>query len=583
MDVTGTRDLRRSPDMVNCVLDDEGTPEMRTGYEKTFADSLGAGAILGLHEYVKSDGTKEVLIHHGTKLYRGMSTPTLLYTGVSATHVSVSFPVGTKLGILDGTNFVVYDGTTVVTAASIAYIPTVYMSGDRIEDFNLIQPKWIEFLSTVNATLIYTVSEPVTALVSVKLGGVALTVTTDYSFVTATGVLTLVANPGAGDNNLEIQLSKTRAADPIRITKCTTAHVYGGPSDFRVFVSGNPDYPQIDWWSGLPLNGAYDITYWPDTQYDRVGGDNDPIVGYEMQYDKLEVVKRNSLFQRTWELVTDAFGRTVMRHPATPLNAAGGCIAAGTIALLRNNPVFLSDHGMLTVVGTTVKDERNVEPFSPLTGIVGVAGALGIDFGNKYYLALSNGVVWVCDYNRSIQDEATNKYGPVWYKWTGVFVGCWYASYDTLYFGSDTLGMVYNFKDKVHLLPYNDDGEAITPCHWDSIFSTFDRDDMTKLVQKVTITQKPESHTTIVVGYSTEEGDFDDEHEEPLDFLDFAAIDFDRFSFLGVQTPQAFTVRIDNARNVQRFQIRLSSSDVVDDFMGFSSIDLIYQYLSGVR
>jgi hypothetical protein len=86
-----------------------------------------------------------------------------------------------------------------------------------------------------------------------------------------------------------------------------------------------------------------------------------------------------------------------------------------------------------------------------------------------------------------------------------------------------------------------------------------------------------------VVGYSTEEGDFDDEHEEPLDFMDYDAVDYDRWSYLGVQAEQAFTVRIDNARNVQRFQIRLSSSGVVDDFMGFSSIDLIYQYLSGVR
>jgi hypothetical protein len=584
MDVTGTRDLRRSPDMLNCVLDDEGTPEMRLGFEKTFADSLGTGKILGIHEYLKSDGTKEVLIHHGTKLYRGLAVPSLLYTGVSDSHASVSFPLGTKLGIMDGTNFVIYNGTTVVTAASAAYIPTVYMSGDRIEDFNLIQPKWIEFHSTVNSTLIYNLSETnIDSLVYVKLNGATLTVTTDYTVVTATGVLTLIANPGNGDNNLEVQISKDRTGYADRIKKCTIAHTYGGPSDFKVFVSGNPDYPHMDWWSGLPLNGAYDPTYWPDTNYDRVGGDNDPIVGYEVQYDKLEVIKRNSVYHRTWELGVDAFGRTVMRHPATPLNSSGGCIAAGTIALLRNNPVFLSDNGMLTIEGTTTRDERNVQPFSPLTGIVGDEDALGIDFDGKYYLALPGGIVWVCDYNRGIKDEATGRTGPVWYKWTGVNVGCWYASSDTLYFGSNTVGGVYNFKAEDHVLPYNDDGVPISPCYWNSIFSTFDRDDMTKLVQKATITQKPASHSTIVVGYSTEEGDFDDEHEEPLDFMDYDAVDYDRWSYLGVQAEQAFTVRIDNARNVQRFQIRLSSSGVVDDFMGFSSIDLIYQYLSGVR
>ena len=594
MDQTGTRDIRRSSSMLNCVLNDEGTPEMRCGYEKAFPTDLGAGKILGIHKFLKSDGTYEYLVHHGTKLYKCVTLgvdPTLLYTGLSSTRHSTSFQLATKLSIIDGTNFVVYNGTTVVTAESIAYTPIRYMGrtpsggGTVIEDFNLLQPKWTEYISTVAGTTVHQLSEgSLDSIASVKLAGVTLTNPTNYTVVLATGVLTLVTNPGTGTNNLEVTPSKTRSGYADHIKKCTTAHVYGGPSDSKVFVTGNPDYPHMDWWTGLPMSGAYDPTYWPDTNYDRIGGDNDPVIGYEVLFDKMVVFKQNSIYQRGYELTTDAYGRTVMRFPATILNAGEGCIEANSIVLVENRPFFLSDTGVYAVEGGTVRDQNNVRKMSTLVDIVpNISFGHAVDHGDKYYLALDGDIVWVCDYHRAVKDEATGEAVPVWYKWDDMPVSYWLSCDLGLLFGSALSGMVYRMKEKDDVLPYNDDGAAISPCYWNGIFTTFDRDDMTKLIQMLTITQKPASHATLVVNYSTEEGDFDAEETQALDFMDYNTVDYSRWSYISTQYEQAFTVRVDNARGIQRFQVRLSSTGEVNDYMGFSSIDIIYQYLSGVR
>ena len=583
MDVTGTRDVRRSPDMLNCILDDEGTPEMRTGYAKLFETSLGAGPVLGIHRF----GTVR-LIHHGTKLYTYETPgdqPVEAYSGMAASK-SISFTLGSKLCILDGTNFIVFNGTTFVTAESAAYIPTFLIStpptggGTRLEDLNLLQPRFKQKFSTVNSTLTYQIhGAPLDALEQVWLNGAELTLTTNYTINLSTGVLTLVANPGAGTNNLEVQVRKDAYASPTRITKCTVAEVYGGPNNTRIFVSGNPDYPHIDWWTGLPLSGAYDPTYWPDTNYDRIGGDIDPIVGYAVQYDKMVVFKRNSVYLRSWELATDEYNRTVMRFPSVPLSMERGAYSARSIQILNNNPFFLSDEGVYEVMGTNVRDERNVFPTSVLTGLKASGAGDSIDYNGKYYLALDNGRVWVCDYNRYVKDESTGRYQPVWYPWSNLSVNCWAEDGDLL-FGSE--GMVYRMMKKSEPLPYNDDGTAID-AYFTSIFTTFDRDDMTKLVQSLIVSMKPWSRAELRVEYATEEGTSGVVHTERSDLIDFWSFDFSNFSFMTSRIGRAFKVRIDDARNIQRFQVKLSSSGVVNEFFGFSALDITYQTLSEVR
>jgi hypothetical protein len=330
------------------------------------------------------------------------------------------------------------------------------------------------------------------------------------------------------------------------------------------------------------MSGAYDPTYWPDTNYDRIGGDNDPVIGYAVQQDRMIVFKRRSIYLRSWELTTDEYSRTVMRYTSVPINTARGAYSADSIQLLENNPIFLSDEGAFGVYGTTIRDERNVEKMSNLINLVASGPVASIDYKGRYYLAIPGDKVWVCDYGRKVQDEATNKYVSVWYPWRNLPVNVWAEYGGDLYFGSNADGTLYRMKTKVDPLPYNDEGAPIL-AHFMSIFTTFDRDDQTKLVQSLIISMKPWSHSKLQIEYATEEGTSGVVHTEVMDLLSFGDINFNNFTFNSSRSERGFKVRIDDARNIQRFQVKLSSSGIVNEFFGFSSIDITYQTLSEVR
>lgn len=58
LSVTPTQiDDHQSPDMLNVHSDERGALNKRTGFERVFPTSLGNGAINGLYEYRKTDGT----------------------------------------------------------------------------------------------------------------------------------------------------------------------------------------------------------------------------------------------------------------------------------------------------------------------------------------------------------------------------------------------------------------------------------------------------------------------------------------------------------------------------------------------
>ena len=58
LSVTPTQiDQHQSADMLNFTIDERGSLNKRTGYERVFSTSLGTGPINGMFEYRKTDGT----------------------------------------------------------------------------------------------------------------------------------------------------------------------------------------------------------------------------------------------------------------------------------------------------------------------------------------------------------------------------------------------------------------------------------------------------------------------------------------------------------------------------------------------
>ena len=124
-------------------------------------------------------------------------------------------------------------------------------------------------------------------LVMAKVDNVVLAEGTDFTVDRATGIVTFTVAPSVGTNNVQIIAHKTFVGFPDRIKKCTFNTLFGGNNDTRVFVSGNPDYPNQIWRSGL-----FDPTYFPENGYYKVGSDRERVMGFAKQYDYLSL-KRN--------------------------------------------------------------------------------------------------------------------------------------------------------------------------------------------------------------------------------------------------------------------------------------------------
>ncbi len=76
--VTPTQiDQSQSPDMLNMNIDERGSLNKRTGYERVFFKSLGEGPITGMYPFVKPDGSETLLFVHNGKLYKSDGIPRL--------------------------------------------------------------------------------------------------------------------------------------------------------------------------------------------------------------------------------------------------------------------------------------------------------------------------------------------------------------------------------------------------------------------------------------------------------------------------------------------------------------------------
>lgn len=111
-------------------------------------------------------------------------------------------------------------------------------------------------------------------------------------------------SPIEGSNNIEVKFPCYVPKNADRINKCQFGILFGNNNaKNRLFLSGNPDYPNCDWHSGqvdstyledeTMLNGNFG--YFEDTSYCYYGETDNAIVGYDIvSNDKLMVLKSKS-------------------------------------------------------------------------------------------------------------------------------------------------------------------------------------------------------------------------------------------------------------------------------------------------
>jgi hypothetical protein len=581
IDVSGTStqiDDHQSPDMLNMNIDERGSLNKRTGYERVYPTSLGTGKINGIYEYKKADGTSDFLIAHTTKLYKqsGNIQPVQIYSGLANANIHF-FTMNYKCYILDGTNFLVYDGTTVTSPTP--YVPTIQMSkspvggGTAFEDFNLIGNKFKDSFSADGSATTFQLSltgldnTPVTAVIN----NVTYTEGSGLTVDRTNGRVTFSSAPTTGTNNVIITAGKTVAGLADKIKKCTFSVAFGGSNDTRMFISGNPNMPEYAWRSGL-----YDPTYWPENGFYKYP---EKVRGFSKQYDYLVVHREGGIHQITYS-VNDA---GTVSFPSKPINDEVGTVATQSIQIIENNPVSLSKDGVYMVTASNVRDERNVTHISltvdrKLLLESSLDQAVSIDYDKKYWLAL-NGNVYVLDY---AQKTDITPYGK-WYIYDNIPSSCFLEKEGFLYFGSSSDGLVYRFfKETNDAISYNDDGAAIN-AYWKSKPLTFGAEERYKLIDCMYIGLKPSGATSVDVSYETDKRKRDITTDNQLKFnlFDFSNFDFANLTFHYSPFPQEFKLKI-KEKKITHYQLTITNNKT-NESLTVLSLVIKYTFLNFIK
>ena len=370
----------------------------------------------------------------------------------------------------------------------------------------------------------YTLADPKTYVVDLVLG------TVDFA---------VPPKDSNGIDSVIIQISKAIEGYADRVNKCTICTFYGYNNDNRIFISGNPDFKNWDWQSGLE-----DPTYFPDRGYTQIGSDTSAIMGYLKQYNSLTIIKADNnqdaeVYLRTAEIMDD--GSIIF--PVKQGIKGVGAVSKHAIANLMDDPLFLAKEGVFAIASTAVQQERTVQNRSYFVNTVlttepNLSEAVAAVW-NGYYVLAVNGKAYVADSRKMTAQTDSGNISYEWYYWTNIpaRVMCEYDG--VLYFGTED-GRVCAFKSDIATVrKYSDDGEPIL-ARWSTKM-----DDYGSIVRRKTLTKKgcgvmikPYVRSSVTVYAAT-----DRMHEarirySTMDILDFSDIDFSRFTFNTLDTPQ---------------------------------------------
>jgi len=452
------------------------------------------------------------LIHVDNEIYKAESNGayTLISNKMNA-HRSRSWQFENKLYIVDGQTYWVYDADTDTFAniinSSYAYVPLMYIScqpeggGTKYEDKNLLCDGFEQRFTVdedheadVAFQLIYTTltGETVTAKVMKDDSGEMLDLVEDVDFTVnrSTGVVTFNDPPGKsplpGEDN--VYITAYHAADvPMSmsscISKCTIGALFGinGATD-RLFLSGNPDYPNIDWHSD-----QYNPGYFPDVSYSKLGSDTSAIMGYTLVNNYLAAHKdenetEHNIIVREGDLV--AVGETsidgVTTYDEKPafkiINTlqGPGAIAPDTFGYLQTEPLFLTRSGIFAITAQDITGEKYSQNRSfyvngALTKETGLSDSFALTYKDMFFLFV-NSRVYVLDGLQALPTERGEPYATrqyVCFYLTDIPATIAWVQNEALYFGT-TNGKVCKFyTDEKALTSYNDNGNAIQ-AWWES-------------------------------------------------------------------------------------------------------------------
>lgn len=427
--------LTRSPDSLNVWKDYKETESIRTRPEIELQVDFPA-PVYGIFFY---NGTQ--LVHSGKNLYTVTSggRKNIVFSAMEET-ASSGFVFENIFYIKDGKNYLKYDGTA--ASEVVGYIPTTSIArspaggGTVYEDVNMLSEyRYNSFLADGKSFDFYLDVTGIDEdfLPEVTVNGEAVgteNFTVDYK----NGCVKMTYAPTApltdGQDNVKVKFKKTITKYRESILGCTMLQVF----DNRVFVSGNPDYPNVVWHCSLNDPG-----YFSDLDYYREGMDSANIRGLVAGNNALWVFREPSsanttVFYHTPSL-DDEYGKV---YPSSHSSVTTGCV--GKAINFNDDIVFFSERGMEGISGD-VTTEQVLSHRSSLVDRKMIAEAGYRDMvlaeWEGYLLVFIGSKVYLADSRTAFQYENHIEYE--WFYWElSKEITCSCVENGVLYLGTDS-------------------------------------------------------------------------------------------------------------------------------------------------
>ena len=573
-------DRRRSPLCTNIIADSGGMPEKRCGWETLHTLS---GQVNGLFSGVWA-GELRTFAHVGTVLYRftdvADTEPVSLLTGLADRKSRGIFLLG-RIWIVTGADFICCDGTSAwrVTAGD-CYVPTISITrepdggGHMLEDVNLLTPLRRESFQTDGEAVSFRLSATVdeNTVTRVWVWGEET-----ENFTVSGDTVTLPTPPAAptlgSEDGLLVEYSHAVEGHAALLEHCSIIGSFGVSGDDRLFLSGNPDYPNRDWMSAFR-----EPTYFPDMGYSVLGSEATEIMGYLRAGSEQAIIKSDNGTESTVYLRSGSIGEDGSAVFTTrPAMSGVGAVSRGGFSALPDDPLFLSGTGLFAispadVSGSRVTQNRSYFLNARLTGET-LDQAEAVAWKGLLLLSIGNGHVYVLDGRQAkcYRSAANADYCYEGYYWDNIPARCWLraegARDELLYFGTED-GRICRFRPGSGRTRYADDDQPIA-----AVWSTRYDDDgspsyyKSLLKKGCCVTLKPLARSSATVYFRT---DRSDGTEQPvawgsMDFFSWDDIDFERFTFASNDSPREIYFQ-KKIKNYKRLQIIIRNAELNESF-----------------
>lgn len=195
-----------------------------------------------------------------------------------------------------------------------------------------------------------------------------------------------------------LRAAKTRKGYADKINKCKIISLFGvnGATD-RMFLSGNPDFPNRDWYCKMA-----DGFFWGDLWYSTLGQDGSAIVGYSIINDRLAAHKSDAEEGRNVILRKGEMGEKDATFPIIGTLTGRGALGSHTFGYLGSEPLFLTDIGIMAITAADLTGEKYSQSRSyyidnALTAEKGLADACAYIWRDFYLISTGGGRVYLLD------------------------------------------------------------------------------------------------------------------------------------------------------------------------------------------